>query len=69
MSRVNLPDHIHSTERAWKSRKRKEWDAVVAALKVFHLGCAFTPVYDQFDGAVEAAEDIRKRLSVKEWGR
>ena len=69
MSRVNLPDHIHSTERAWKSRKRREWAAVVAALKVFHLGCAFTPVYDQFDGAVEAAEDIRKRLSVKEWGR
>ena len=69
MSRVNLPDHIHSTERAWKSRKRKEWAAVVAALKVFRLGCAFTPVYDQFDGAVEAVEGIRKRLSVKEWGR
>jgi len=69
MSRVNLPIYIHSTERAWKSRKRREWAAVVAALKVFRLGCAFTPVCGEFEAVVNASDGIRKSLTVKEWGR
>ena len=42
--RRKLPDHIPGSIKRWRVQKRREWAAVIAAVNVFHVGSAFTPV-------------------------
>jgi hypothetical protein len=70
MSGINCaPASSNLTHRAWKSRKRQEWRAVIRALETFRLGCAFTPVRSETLNIIEQAESLTERLSIREWGR
>lgn len=64
-----LPEYLHMTKRAWKTRKRKEFAAVLRALEVYRLGCAFTPSYKQSQNLFTLADEIGRSLTVKAWGR
>ncbi len=72
---------IPESHREWKQRKRREWRAVMKAANDFLQGAAYTPadwhgVDDKgkplplfYPGVLESLENIKKRLSIKEWGR
>lgn len=66
---MKLPAHLHTTQREWKSRKRREWKSVLVALRRYRFGCAFTPDQDSTLRLFEMAEAITKSLTTKEWGR
>lgn len=70
MSTRLLPEHIPGTVRAFRRRKRREWNAVIKAFKVFHYGCAFTNLKDAEVGRTqEMLDDVKRKLSPKVWGR
>jgi hypothetical protein len=56
-----LPPHVPGTVREWRTRKRREFNAVMKALNTFRIGCAFTPVAD-IDIIDTYLTDNRKRL-------
>ncbi len=58
----------HVTHRSWKTKKRQEAKELEKAAHKFLMGCAFTPVRD-FGVMLEKIRDMRKKLSVNEWGR
>ena len=78
-----LPERIRKlgyTARSWKSRKRREFAAVMKALDAYRIGCAYTPsiqldrevsndAYPCIGNLDRMAREIQKSLSVKAWGR
>ena len=72
---------IPESHREWKQRKRREWRVLMKAADDFLQGAAYTPAdwqgvdakgkpHPQFyPGIWEDLQKIKKRLSIKEWGR
>ena len=56
------------TNRQWRARKRNELDNVILALKVYNMGCAWTPDHEWVDVIEKHLRKLRESLSVKNWG-
>lgn len=67
---INNCDIPELTVREWKSRKRKQIREVIKAIKKMRLGCAFFPNgKTEIDELEEKAEQLKRVLSVDNWGR
>lgn len=66
MSKRKLPYQIPGTIRHWRTRKRRELDAVLRAMDMFRFGCAYTPARD-IGVICDMLRDNRRKMSVKEW--
>lgn len=69
MTKRRLPNHLSGTHKEWRKQKRKELDAALESLNEYELGCAFTPDYLAFCGAINTLRSLRKSLREKEWSR
>jgi len=57
------------TNRQWKARKRRELKAVIRAMDVYRMGCAYCPGKSGEVVAIDSALRGLKHLhSVKMWG-
>lgn len=66
--RVPYPNWRYPSLRAFKAQKRRDAKAAEKALHDLLVGCAFTPSRN-VGLLLEQVQEIRKRFSVKEWGR
>jgi hypothetical protein len=57
------------TVRQFKQKKRRDLRAVIAALEEFRFGCMWIPGYEDAHEILYRIEILRKKLSIKEWGR
>ena len=62
--RAAIPKHLGETAEEWRRRKRREWQAVIKAMHVYRLGCAYTPdaAYKLFNEIEEKAKTIQQDL-------
>lgn len=57
-----------TTQRQFKALKRYQLKAILKALNDYCMGCAYCPEFDI--GEIEKKlQELRKLLSVKNWGR
>ena len=72
-----LPKHLETSERRWKTRKRREFRELLKAVSEFRMGCAYSPAYNInpqthrvfWQELEDALTGIKHGLSIKEWGR
>lgn len=59
------------TARQWRTKKRQELDAVIKAMEIYHLGCAYCPYPEDatFEDAYRTLKKLREALSVKNWAK
>lgn len=74
MRKTNIPKHVLVNQRcqntrAFKAKKRGELKAVLKAMSVLRLGCAYMPGYEQFDKIEQYLSELKRETSEKQWGR
>lgn len=63
-----------TTDRQYKSLKRKQIRQVIAAIEELQLGCCELPGYNYdhtdclFRKMSDSAKELRERMKVKNWG-
>jgi hypothetical protein len=62
MARRKLPDHIPGSVRAWRVKKRRELQAVYAAVDRLSLGCAYSPIQGQVEEMRTLINSARQKL-------
>jgi len=61
-------EHIQMTKKEWRRLKRAQWKEVIAQLRRFRSGYAYTPASGTFDDLSELADEITHSISSKQWG-
>jgi hypothetical protein len=61
-------EHIQMSKKEWRRLKRAQWKDVIAQLKRFRFGCAYTPASKTFDDLSELADEITSLISSRRWG-
>ena len=64
-----LTDMGLRTQREFRTLKRFRWVAVMRALERYSLGCAFSPAYPELEKIFTLAYVVKRKQSVKEWGK
>lgn len=63
-----IPPHV-GPARKFKQDKRRDLRAAAKILSECHLGCAFTPAYQEIPNALELIKNAIEMCSVEKWGR
>lgn len=68
-----IPKHVvavYGSAHAFRAEKRKQVRAAIKAVDALRMGCAFFPCTERpVEAAALALENIRRSLTVKEWGK
>ena len=66
-----LKKHGLTTQREWKSLKRKQFLAIQKAFDEYLIGCVYTPAYytGELQQLHDLIESIQEAQSIKRWGR